>query len=151
MANNRRGYGLAKEYGINTTGMTSKEVWDALAEKGIKQGNDTAKPPESPPKLEKTQEQTEIMGGKGLTVGKTGSTIKLTKREYAILRAKVFAKNTHEKSGKYPIDATFAGNSFYVYKNGGYDSFEVKGKITIVGNEDLIKAMEDNINGNKIK
>jgi hypothetical protein len=39
MANNRIAYGLAKEYGINTEGMKPKEVWDALANKGINQGN----------------------------------------------------------------------------------------------------------------
>ena len=39
MANNRIAYGLAKEYGINTDGMEPKEVWDALAGKGINQDN----------------------------------------------------------------------------------------------------------------
>jgi hypothetical protein len=39
MANNKVAYGLAKEYGIDTTGMTPKEVWDALNEKGITQSN----------------------------------------------------------------------------------------------------------------
>ena len=39
MANNRIAYGLAKEYGINTEGMSPKEVWAALANKGINQGN----------------------------------------------------------------------------------------------------------------
>ena len=35
MANNRIAYGLAKKYGINTEGMTPKEVWAALKEKGV--------------------------------------------------------------------------------------------------------------------
>lgn len=35
MANNRIAYGLAKKYGIDTKGMTPRQVWDALAEKGI--------------------------------------------------------------------------------------------------------------------
>lgn len=39
MANNRIAYGLAKQYGINTEGMKPKEVWDALASKGINQDN----------------------------------------------------------------------------------------------------------------
>ena len=39
MANNRIAYGLAKEYGINTEGMSPKEVWEALADKGMNQGN----------------------------------------------------------------------------------------------------------------
>ena len=39
MANNRIAYGLAKQYGINTEGMEPKQVWDALAGKGINQGN----------------------------------------------------------------------------------------------------------------
>lgn len=39
MANNRIAYGLAKEYGINTDGMNPKQVWDALADKGINQNN----------------------------------------------------------------------------------------------------------------
>lgn len=37
MANNRIAYGLAKEKGIDTTGMSPKEVWKALNEKGITQ------------------------------------------------------------------------------------------------------------------
>lgn len=36
MADARIAYGLAKEHGIDTTGMTPKEVWDALKEKGVK-------------------------------------------------------------------------------------------------------------------
>lgn len=39
MANNRIAYSLAKEYGINTDGMNPKQVWDALADKGINQNN----------------------------------------------------------------------------------------------------------------
>ena len=35
MANNRIAYGLAKRYGIDTTGKSPKEVWDALKEKGL--------------------------------------------------------------------------------------------------------------------
>lgn len=35
MADNRRAYGLAKKYGIDTSSMSPKEVWEALAEKGI--------------------------------------------------------------------------------------------------------------------
>ena len=37
MANNRVAYGLAKEQGIDTKDMSPKEVWDALAKKGITQ------------------------------------------------------------------------------------------------------------------
>lgn len=36
MADNRVAYGLAKKYGTDTTGMSPKEVWEALNEKGIK-------------------------------------------------------------------------------------------------------------------
>lgn len=36
MADNRVAYGLAKKYGIDTTDMSPKEVWDALEEKGVK-------------------------------------------------------------------------------------------------------------------
>ena len=43
MANNKVAYGLAKEYGIDTTGMTPKEVWDALKEKGISQADSSEK------------------------------------------------------------------------------------------------------------
>lgn len=35
MADNRIAYGLAKKHGIDTHGMTPKQVWDALNEKGI--------------------------------------------------------------------------------------------------------------------
>lgn len=35
MADNRIAYGLAKKHGIDTEGMTPKEVWDALNDKGI--------------------------------------------------------------------------------------------------------------------
>ena len=35
MANNKIAYGLAKEYGIDTKGMSPKEVWEALKEKGV--------------------------------------------------------------------------------------------------------------------
>lgn len=43
MANNRVAYGLAKERGIDTSGMSPKEVWDALNEKSISV-NDKARP-----------------------------------------------------------------------------------------------------------
>ena len=39
MANNRIAYGLAKQYGIDTTGMSPKDVWEALKGKGINQDN----------------------------------------------------------------------------------------------------------------
>ena len=39
MANNRIAYGLAKEYGIDTSGKSPKEVWEALKVKGINQDN----------------------------------------------------------------------------------------------------------------
>ncbi len=39
MADNRRAYGLAKRYGIDTKGMTPAEVWEALKEKGITSNN----------------------------------------------------------------------------------------------------------------
>ena len=39
MANNRIAYGLAKQYGIDTTGKSPKEVWEALKDKGINQDN----------------------------------------------------------------------------------------------------------------
>ena len=35
MADKRIAYGLAKKYGIDTSGMTPKEVWAALKEKGV--------------------------------------------------------------------------------------------------------------------
>lgn len=35
MADNRIAYGLAKKYGIDTAGMSPKEVWEALKEKGV--------------------------------------------------------------------------------------------------------------------
>lgn len=35
MANNRIAYGLAKKYGIDTKGMTPRQVWNALNKKGI--------------------------------------------------------------------------------------------------------------------
>lgn len=37
MADNRIAYGLAKKYGIDTDGMSPKEVWEALAKKGVKE------------------------------------------------------------------------------------------------------------------
>ncbi len=39
MADNRIAYGLAKKYGIDTKGMSPKEVWDALNEKGVTREN----------------------------------------------------------------------------------------------------------------
>ena len=39
MADNRIAYGLAKKYGIDTKGMSPKEVWDALKEHGVTQRN----------------------------------------------------------------------------------------------------------------
>lgn len=39
MADNRIAYGLARKYGIDTKGMSPKEVWDALKEKGVSQNN----------------------------------------------------------------------------------------------------------------
>ena len=37
MADNRIAYGLAKKYGIDTEGMSPKEVWEALEKKGVKE------------------------------------------------------------------------------------------------------------------
>ena len=37
MADNRIAYGLAKKYGIDTDGMSPKEVWEALEKKGVKE------------------------------------------------------------------------------------------------------------------
>lgn len=39
MADNRIAYGLAKKYGIDTNGMSPKEVWDALKGHGVTQQN----------------------------------------------------------------------------------------------------------------
>lgn len=39
MADNRIAYGLAKKYGIDTKGMSPKDVWDALKEHGVTQRN----------------------------------------------------------------------------------------------------------------
>lgn len=39
MADNRIAYGLAKKYGIDTTGMSPKEVWEALRNKGVTEKN----------------------------------------------------------------------------------------------------------------
>ena len=39
---NRRAYGLAKAHGIDTTGMSPREVWEALKEKGVTQENYTS-------------------------------------------------------------------------------------------------------------
>ena len=39
MADNRIAYGLAKKYGIDTSGMSPKEVWEALKKKGITEKN----------------------------------------------------------------------------------------------------------------
>ena len=39
MADNRIAYGLAKKYGIDTKGMSPKEVWDALWGLGVTQQN----------------------------------------------------------------------------------------------------------------
>ena len=50
MADNRRAYGLAKEAGIDTKGMTPHEVWEALKKRGIAQDSDNefkAKSPDS--------------------------------------------------------------------------------------------------------
>lgn len=35
MADNRIAYGLAKKHGIDTAGMSPREVWEALKEKGV--------------------------------------------------------------------------------------------------------------------
>lgn len=35
MADNRIAYGLAKKYGVDTTHMSPKQVWDSLREKGV--------------------------------------------------------------------------------------------------------------------
>lgn len=40
MADNRVAYGLAKKHGIDTTGMSPQQVWDALKEKGVSLGRD---------------------------------------------------------------------------------------------------------------
>lgn len=40
MADSRIAYGLAKKHGIDTTGMSPQEVWEALKEKGISLGTD---------------------------------------------------------------------------------------------------------------
>lgn len=66
MADNRIAYGLAKKYGIDTKGMSPKEVWEALKGKGITQANAQEKYSEQSEKREKTEKiyNSDGIGGK---------------------------------------------------------------------------------------
>lgn len=66
MADNRIAYGLAKKYGIDTRGMSPKEVWEALKGKGITQANAQEKYSAQSEKREKAEKiyNSDGIGGK---------------------------------------------------------------------------------------
>ncbi|MCQ2220068.1 MAG: peptidoglycan DD-metalloendopeptidase family protein [Prevotella sp.] len=71
-------------------------------------------------------------------------TVKLSKKDYAIVYHSVVAKNASVgNSNEHLIDYTFTDNLFVMYETWGDDSFRVFMKKSISGNEDYIQEVTD--------
>ncbi len=55
----------------------------------------------------------------------SGETIRLSRQEYAILRAEVVRKNAAQRGKVKPVNHAFTANYFYVYSTRGGDGFTV--------------------------
>ena len=128
MADNRIAYGLAKKYGIDTKGMTPKEVWDALNEKGVTRANAAEKYTSDGMGGEHEETPAEKKRLKELGVGDSAQ---ISKQEYAVLRSEVMRKNAAQKGKVQPVNFAYTSNYFYVYETEGDDEFEVLRQLDI--------------------
>ena len=103
MADKRVAYELAKKYGIDTTGMSPKEVWETLKEKGVTERNVADGAYDS--KANKAKDLAKKAKG--------GSFIKLPHNEYAQICSAIRTTFTNAipKEGKIFLD-----NAFYRFK-----------------------------------
>ena len=135
MADNRIAYGLAKKYGIDTKGMTPKEVWDALNEKGVTRANAAEKYTSDGMGGEHEETPAEKKRLKELGVGDSAQ---ISKQEYAVLRSEVMRKNAAQKGKVQPVNFAYTSNYFYVYETTGDDDFEIIGQLDIENEKDII-------------
>ena len=139
MADSRIAYGLAKRYGIDTKGMTPKEVWDALNEKGVTRENAAEKYTSDGMGGEHEETPAEKKRLKELGVGDSAQ---ISKQEYAVLRSEVMRKNAAQKGKVQPVNFAYTSNYFYIYETEGDDEFEIIGQLDIERNSDLINVIE---------
>ncbi len=130
MAASRIAYGLAKKYGIDTTGMTPGEVWDALKDKGV-----------NPENIGKGayNSRNDIQPLKKADRDAKKTYTELPKKEYAELCSAIRTKFTN----KIPIRGHMLyGNNYYRFK---YDRKQEKivctKRVKIKGNEELISEL----------
>ena len=146
MANNRIAYGLAKRYGIDTTGKSPKEVWDALKEKGLTE-KDAAR--EYREGNEKEREKLEKRyGGE-----KDGLPLKGKDRDEAMSEAKVnffYDKMTRAKASvsaenRWRVDIhdieDYKNDKLYVSEGGSCVAIEPSGNIISVCRHDDDKTI----------
>lgn len=119
VAENRIAYGLAKKYGIDTTGMSPGEVWEALKKKGITPQN----------AYDSKSDRNTFPAPKKLI---------LPKSEYAEVCSAVRTKYTN----KIPANGQLLyGDNYYLFKySKGQEKVEFTFKVKIEGNEDLINS-----------
>lgn len=130
MAENRIAYGLAKKYGIDTTGMSPGEVWEALKKKGITPQN----------AYDSRSDVNDLAKAK----------IQLSKQEYAVLRAEVMRKNSAEKGKVKPTNFAFTSNYFYVYSTTGGDNFVPLKQFDIEKNREKINYWLERFGGKNV-
>lgn len=135
MADNRIAYGLAKKYGIDTKGMTPKEVWDALNEKGVTRANAAEKYTSDGMGGEHEETPAEKKRLKEMGVGDSAH---ISKQEYAVLRAEVMRKNAAQKGKVQPVNFAYTSNYFYIYETKGDDDFEIIGQLDIENDKEKI-------------
>ena len=140
MANNKVAYGLAKKYGIDTTGLTPKEVWDALKEKGISQADSSEKSKEIKDLQSKSSDELKEIAT--VDIGKQSKYIQLPKQEYAQMCSAIrtrYANKIPKKSG------IILANDYYRFSyNKTREQILCINKIKIEGNEKIINQMEQN-------
>ena len=138
--NNKVAYGLAKKYGIDTTGLTPKEVCDALKEKGISQADSSEKSKEIKDLQSKSSDELKEIAT--VDISKQSKYIQLPKQEYAQICSAIRTRYAN----KIPKNSGILIDDFYyqfVYKK-NIEQILCVYKIKIEGNEEIINQMEQN-------
>ena len=102
MADNRIAYGLAKKYGIDTKGLSPKEVWDALKEKGVTQQNAEEKYSSDGMggEHEPTEAESKRLREIGIKDGNALNEIKFPERAYGFFNKKLRNSPDHIRHAK---------------------------------------------------
>lgn len=157
MADNRIAYGLAKKYGIDTSGMTPKEVWAALKEKGVTEPSIADGAYNSQDNKAKAASKTVNERRKDLVKKYSDEPEKdikaleqpserLSKAEYAKVSkaiAEKYATAVRNKQKLKPTEVIFTADNAYIVKINpkNFNNFKVLYSISIEGNEDKIIKM----------